>query len=282
MRVSASMMSTWSKCSMQAKFKYVDKLPDPSGSAAAFGSCVHLAMEHFSHNSDRDAAREKFLACWDDPESAGLRIDYWNKRQNAGSLRERGINLLNGYFERFEREDRRIIAVEHAFKVPIGDHEITGYVDLLEYRRSGRGKNTLRTTDYKTGKKPWSDALRFNIQMTAYYFASLQPEFWIGYPGEPDFPGMPDGARLYEEFKSQPRQVIWWSLPTDQEIDCGPRNEHDFRRMYLLIDQMEKAIHEEVFVLDISGDSCGYCPFTDVCGLDVPLAADRMQEIEPF
>jgi CRISPR/Cas system-associated exonuclease Cas4 (RecB family) len=282
MRVSASMMSTWMKCPLQAKYRYVDRSPQRTSSAMVFGTCVHSAMEFFAEKRDRVEAVEWFLRCWDDPSTIGEKIEYWNKRQNFGSLRERGQLLLEGYFDRFEREDRRIIAVEHPFKVAIGDHEISGKVDLLEWRRSGRGKNQLRITDYKTGKKPWKDALRNNIQFTAYYYASLQPEFWIGYPGDPDNPGLPDGARLYEEFRHQPRQAIWWSLPTDEEIDAGERTDEDFKRMYLCIEEMSRAIEHEVFVPCISGDTCTMCDFTQECGVVIPSAADRLNSVEPF
>lgn len=282
MRVSASKMNTWMRCPLQAKFHYVDKLPTRSSSASVFGNCVHSAMEFFANCRDREKTIEWFLKCWDDPSTIGLTIEYWNKRQSFGSLRERGQMLLNGYFERFEREDRRIIAVEHPFKVAFGEHEITGYVDLLEYRRSGRGKNQLRITDYKTGKKPWSDALRNNIQFTAYYYASMQPEFWIGYPGDSEFPGLPDGAALYEEFKRAPRQVIWWSLPTDEEINAGERTQADFNRMYQCVSEMDKAMTYGVYVPCISGDTCTMCDYTQECGVEIPSAVDRLAKVEPF
>lgn len=282
MRVSASKMQVFMRCQKMAQFQYVDKLPQRTSSAMVFGTCVHSAMEFFAHSHDKEKTIEWFLKIWDDPSTIGQRIEYWTKFQNFGSLRERGVILLEGYFERFEREDRRIIAVEHPFKVMFGDHEISGYVDLLEYRRSGRGKNTLRIVDYKTGKKPYKDALRNNIQFTAYHYASLQPEFWIGYPGDPDFPGLPDGARLYKEFKNSPRQAVWWSLATDQEIDAGERTQADFNRMYLLVTEMERAMTHEVFMPCISGETCTMCDFTRECGVEIPSKVDRLAKTEPF
>lgn len=283
MRVSASKIQTWMSCPLQARFKYVDRLPTRSSSSSVFGNCMHTALEHYNHHGDVDRAVEMFKEIWDDPSKIGREIDVWTRRTSAGGFREKGIKLLVAFDERVKREGRTMIATEHPFLVPIGDHEIVGYVDCLEVRLSGRGKDTLRIVDYKTGaKEPWSDALRNNVQFTCYDYASRQPEFWLGWPGDPEFPGMPDGGKLWDKYKNFPRRGVYWHLSGDKEKDVGERTEEDHKRLYRVIDEMDKAMRHEVYVPCLSGDTCTFCDFTEQCGITIPSSEDRMSDLEWF
>lgn len=135
--------------SPSALFKYLEKLPTRKTAHMVFGNCVHTALEHYNHHGDVELAVTMFKDLWDDPSKIGLEIQVWPGRMSAGSFREKGIKLIYGFHSRAIREGRRVIATEHPFLVPIGDHEIVGYVDCLEVRKSGRGKNVLRIVDYK-------------------------------------------------------------------------------------------------------------------------------------
>lgn len=283
MRVSASMLSTWMTCPMQAKFHYIDKIPNRSTSAMVFGSVVHFALEHYTHHGDVDAAVEMFKKGWDDPSELGMDIQVWMKRTNAGTYREKGIELIRNFHERANREKRLVLATEHGFKVPIGEHEITGYVDLLEIRLSGRGKDQLRIVDFKTGsKQPYQDNLRNNVQFTIYHYASLQPEFWLGWPGDPEFNGMPNGGELWDKYKDMPRRGVYWHMVGDKELDVGERNQDDFARLYRVIDMVDKAIKNEVYVPNLSGDSCTFCDYTVECGITIPSSRERMESLDWF
>jgi CRISPR/Cas system-associated exonuclease Cas4 (RecB family) len=103
---------------------------------------------------------------------------------------------------------------------------------------------------------------------TAYYYASLQPEFWIGY--NEDYPGMENGLDLYYEFLDSPRKVIWYHLMDNKEINAGPRDDDDFGRLYRCIDSVAEAIEKNVFVPNISGSSCIWCDYQDICPVQIP------------
>lgn len=282
MRVSASKMATYAECPMRAKFRYIDKLPQRTSSAMVFGTCVHRGLEMFLHTKNAEKAVEHFYKCWDDPETIGEKIDYWLRRQDFGSLRERGAKMIRTYVEKTERENRTVLASEYPFKVAIGEHEITGYIDLLELRGSQK-RGTITAVDFKTAaKKPYKDDLRHNLQMTTYHFAMLQPTFWLGFPGDEEFKGLPDGAALYERYKTLRRKVVWWALAHGSEIDAGERGSADFERMYYLISEMDKATTSGIFVPNISGAACGWCDYTQECGLPIPSTDVRIASMEPF
>ena len=119
----------------------------------------------------------------------------------------------------------------------------------------------LFRSDYKTNKKqPTLIALQNNIQFTTYVYASMQPEFWDSID--------PDNS--FELNLNFPRRGIWYQLGNSREIDVGPRDSSDFERLYMACVQIKKAIDNEVFIPNISGDSCNFCSYKQQCGIKIP------------
>jgi CRISPR/Cas system-associated exonuclease Cas4 (RecB family) len=275
MRLSASMMNTWMKCPLQAKFRYFDHLPDSINAKTAFGSCIHHALEHYNNSGDLESSIELFRKVWDDPALIGSSFDWWPKFTSFGGLMNRGVEILREYDEKLKWESRTVVATEHRFRVPFGNHQLTGIVDLIEVKKSGRGKNVLRIIDYKSASRaPSLSELRVNIQFTVYHYASMQKEFWVG--DGPEYPGMDDGERLWYMFQNFPRRSYWYHLMTNKEIDAGERDDADFNRLHRVANEIEKAIQHDVFVPNISGESCVFCPYTEPCQL--PIRGNRDED----
>lgn len=261
------------KCPLQARFKYIDKLPSKKTSRMTFGICAHQALELYNNTGDIDKAINLFLDLWDNPEKAKAVPEIWPKGTSHGGFRSKGIELLKTYHEKQGWEGRDIIAQEHRFLVPIGEHEVQGVVDLLELKKSGRGVPTLRIVDYKTGsKQPFKNTLRLNTQFTIYDYASRQPEFWFGNKADLNWypPIAANADELWEEFKSIPRRGIYFHLLGCKEIDAGERDEMDFMRLYRVITEVARAVESEVFVPCLSGDTCVFCDYTEPCGVTIP------------
>lgn len=273
MRVSNTMVQTWMSCALQAKFKYKDHLPTKRTSRMTFGIVVHATLEHYNITGDIDSALAMFEDLWDNPEKVNAEIEIWPPGTTHGGFRQKGLEMLRSYHDKNSWDDRIILAQEHKFLVPFGEHELTGVVDLLEMRKSGRGKNTVRIVDYKTGsKKPYKNTLRLNTQFTIYDYASRQPEFWLG--NKHDFnkyPPIASNAReAMEAYGKLPRRGIYFHLLGGSEIDVGPREDADFMRLYRVVKEISRAWEQEIFVPTLSGDSCVFCDFTEPCGIKIP------------
>lgn len=273
-----SLIKTWMSCPLQAKFKVIDGLPDPQNAKATFGSIIHyVLLENFvrSDHMDVEKAVAQFEHLWSNPDTMGLTPDYWPKYTNFSGLMEKGREIIRDFASGRKWETRKIVATEHHFLVDMGEHQIEGTVDLLEIRKNSRGIKQLRITDLKTsGSKPSLMKLRADIQFTAYYWASLQPEFWLGH-GTPEYPAIISEGEL-EQYLKMPRVCNWYHLYSCQEIDAGPRDDNDFLRLYRACKEIEKALKHEVYVPNISGDSCTFCPYTEPCGL--PILTDEEQK----
>lgn len=269
MRFSASMISSWSKCSLMAKYAYVDKLPELQNASATFGTCVHEALEQYNKGASVTDAAARFLYTWANPEVLGVAIDTWPKRVAYTTLRETGVRMINEYHENVRWSNREVIGVEHKFCVPFGTHELSGIVDVLQCKKGDSKK--LKIVDLKTGRRPNLDNLYLNIQMTAYHYAASRREFWVGNPDYGDrYPGFPNGEELWERFKNAERTVIWHDLKANKEVNAGRRDDNDYLRLYRCCLEIEKAVEREVFVPTISGDSCLFCSFTEICRAYIP------------
>lgn len=277
MKVSISTLKTWMSCPLQARFKEVERRPYKQNAKASFGVCIHEALEQYNNHGDVDRAIDRFLETWDDPSILNVVPEVWPKYTSYGKLREKGIQVLRLYDEKNKWENRQIITQEHRFCVPIGDHLLSGIVDVVEAKRSGRGARSLRIVDYKTNSKaPTKMQLAMDIQFTAYVYASLQPEFWLGNPEETarssqDYLAVPNGSMYMEAFHNVDRRAVWHDLWNNKEIDAGRRDDMDFLRLYRCITEVANAIEKEVYVPNISGDSCTWCDYTDLCSAVGPI-----------
>lgn len=275
MRLSASRMATWMECPKKAHFRYTGTFEEPKNAAASFGTCVHHALDFYNQTQDIDGAISLFDDVWNNPEKLDVVPEVWPRYSSFTGYLEKGIAALRDYHEQLKWGSRTVLATEHKFLVPFGKHELTGFVDCLEIAGSKKGE-VLKVVDYKTnGRAPYMENLRLNIQFTIYHYASLQPEFWLG-NGE-DFPPMDNGEHWWTFTEGMPRKNIWYGLMQKKEFDAGPRKEADFMRLYRVADEIERAIEHEVYVPNISGDSCGFCPFWEPCGL--PISREEVLEI---
>ena len=265
MKVSASLIKTWMKCSLQGKYKYIDKLPDKSNAAASFGSAVHMALELYNNTNDLDKTLRAFLEIWDEPEEFGLAIDTWPPRTSFGGYRERGVDFISKYHEENKWVKKEILATEHRFCVPLGDHLLSGIVDILEVPDNS---TTLKVVDFKSGYRPNSQNLNHDVQFTSYLYAPTQKEFWCGHPSDPEkYKGFENGEERYEKFQTHDVVGIWYDLRNSKEYNVGPRTQGDYDKLSMCVNEIARAVEFEVFVPNISGDSCFLCSYRDHCPL---------------
>lgn len=298
MKFSSSLLSTWENCQKQAHFKEVMRLPDSGLHAKTwFGTCVHAALEEYGNDEIRTGwgnvkrAKAIFLSMWEKPEIYGGFITEWRGSQ-FGTLRLRGLKIIEEYDDKQKWEKREVIATEHKFCVPIGEHLVSGIVDLIEWKLSGRGVPTLRIVDYKTtSAKPTLEELRLNLQFTIYVYASQQPEFWLGFTEDDWHPPMvhkyksmaetpEDSMKLWERFRDAPRRGVWSHLWGGVELDAGSRDQSDYERMYVLLGGIETAIEQGVYIPSIRSSSCKWCPFKELCTAVIPVR--HKMNLEPI
>ena len=152
---SPSSMSTFQQCQLKWKFRYVDKLPDPSGRAALVGTFVHRTLELLYQEpaGTRDHALAGKLAAvaWtetlDDKNYVLLQLD----EADALTMRQEGWAVVGKVWDYEDPNKVEVLSTERKLKVEIGGVPFTGIVDRIDRTSTG----ATRIVDYKTGKVPW-------------------------------------------------------------------------------------------------------------------------------
>jgi hypothetical protein len=261
MRVRQSSLKQFGKCARQYYYSQVLELGgDQQGSLTVFGTVVHYSIDVYeTYGRDLDLAIRTFRHFWHHPEELGETIDFWHRGSNKESLEKRGVSMLRKYHD---LPPAKLIATEIHFMVPVGDHELEGTIDKLQARP---GQKKLEVVDFKTGAMV-EKKLRYNVQFTAYTYATERPEFWKYVPG---------WEHGYDEFFGWQRAGWWYHARQNKMFNAGNRGPDDYKRLLLAIEEMEKAIELQVFPLDYSGEQCGWCAYAEgVCGSEMEDPAE--------
>lgn len=258
LKFSASQLKSWQSCALQTKYSYIDGLPSPTGSAAMFGSAVHEAIDRFHKGATEEQAVNIFKE-----ELTKQEPDYWNRMTTLTGYLDNGERMIREYVASQQWADYDVVSSEFRFMVDIGEHQVSGIVDILQLPHN---HSSLDIVDLKTGRRPILDTLHLDIQFSLYIYATYQKEFWCGHPDEPDkYSGFENGEELFEYFKNIPRRGFWYDLKKNEPINVGDRTMRDFARIYRLIEQVARAVEHEVFIPTINGDTCTWCDYQDIC-----------------
>ncbi len=254
-------LKQFAACPRQWYYEHVREVgKDLSGSLTVLGTVWHYAVEVYeNYGYDLDLAIRTFTYYWDHPELIPpyyQGIDFWHRRTTHKSLLARGIKMLKMYHELRPWQEGRLIGSEINFEVPLGRHTLTGSIDKLWYRP---GYQALEVLDFKTGSYV-PQKLKYNVQFTAYCYATERENFWE------NIPGYEDG---FERFKGWRRGVVWYHARNSKMFNAGYRTDQDYKRLLLQADEMERSIEAEIFPLDYSGETCGFCSFVEICGDEV-------------
>ncbi len=240
--LSPSSATAFEGCPRRWGFKYIDRLPEPSGQAALVGSFAHRVLELLCEfpSPERTIDQAKLLAkqAWPefetDEDYCGLDLD----ADQARAFRWQAWIAIAGLWDIEDPAKVDVVSTEQKVKVVLGSVPFVGIVDRVD-RMAGK----LVVSDYKSGTLPgvrWRDD---KIRQVMLYAAALQES-----TGE-----TPDRARLLYL-----GQRILDVRVTERRIEEAVGSLDD---VWVGINT---ACSEDTFeprptVL------CGWCPFIDQC-----------------
>lgn len=267
-------LKAWARCPQQWHLQN-DGHPRGQLSATAYGSVMHHALHVFERTRDVEAALATFIYYWNplNIEVICEPVTIWIANDTYGEMLLRGQEAIKKYVDLGKYAADEVLALEFEFVVPIhgttdrvtgGPHHLGGTVDRLKLSHYKR-RLTVGIDDFKTGKRP--AYIRQDLQGTAYAYATLQPEFWLG---NPEFSsegfGPERGAALINRITDAPRRFTWIDMKKFGYVDGGFRGELDYSRFTLCAQQVADSMQAKIFPLSISGEHCQYCPYREICG----------------
>lgn len=240
--LSPSSASSFEGCPRRWKFKYVDRLPEPSGEAALVGSFAHLVLEHLCqlHGAERtlDAAKRLARSLWATFELDEDYISLELTPDNARAFRWNAWQCIAGLWELEDPATVEVVSTEEKVRTTLGDVPFVGIIDRVD-----QVNDELVVTDYKSGTLPgirWRDD---KIQQVLLYAAALHAE-----TGE-----MPRSARLIYL-----KQSIVDIPVTQVKIDDA------IGQLSATWAGLSSACAADQFEAN-PGVLCGWCPFAAEC-----------------
>ena len=242
-------------CSLQYRFRYVDRLPqDRVGAALVFGSAVNQAL--LAIDGDLIKARAPDVGSALEILRSYLEQAYANRsvpvvsthNETLEGLAEKGGKLVEHYVSTLPL-DEVPVDLPRRFTVPLLDEKgealprpLVGEVDRVVRTADGR----TGICDWKTSSSRWtSDRLAKDDQATAYLMAGehilgVKPAFF-----------------RYDLLLKTVKPAV--------ERYYVERSERDIRRFVRKVTIVDKAIQAGVFVPNDRSFACPSCPFLGPC-----------------
>lgn len=233
-------------CSLQWKFKYIDKLePETMSVCLPFGVAFHEGMSTYMQsikdkNPDVELGVETFRTDFTNRIDNDPLIDVCLEERNELLLK--GENMIRVAAENYG-DPMQIIDIGHAFSVDIpgSDRKLIGEFDLVVRD----DKNKLIVVDWKTSASRWAlDKADKDFQATLYSYAVSE---LIG------------TIPLFRyDVVTKTKTPSFTPFLTERSWD-------DFKRAFKMIHTAERIVKNELFYPNEGCFSCASCPYGNEC-----------------
>jgi len=164
--LSYSQIDTFNTCPLQYKFRYIQKIPVPSGAAASFGESMHRALRDF-YQEIKDGQKLKKTDLFNLLEINWLPEGY-TSRAHEEKMKKQGKKMLSLFYKGV---DPKLVPkdLEQPFMIKVSPQlRIGGRIDRVDEK----GKK-LEIIDYKTGRVLDQKQIDKSLQMTVYALAAV-------------------------------------------------------------------------------------------------------------
>lgn len=263
---SYSSINQYLRCPLQYYFQRILKLPQPSvGSGLVLGSAIHnaLAVYHQYLMDDKKteelAIRQAYVKSWVDREREHT-VEY-KPKESREDLIEQGLTLLQLYMA--QPPPQNIVAIEQRFLVPLHNSDgeyletpLLAFTDLIT-----KEDEVLKVTEFKTSGRSYGNfEVETSLQATCYVNAVIETT------GE-----MPSVEYAV---------LVKTKTPKLQRLKTA-RTEEDVGRLGDLVQNVERAVSNDIFYPVETPLNCSTCPYREPCRNWKPnvTAADAAIEV---
>ena len=258
---SHSRLSSFEKCPLQYRFRYIDRIKRDTQSIESFmGNRVHEVLERLYRDllEARRPSLDELVAGYHRNWEArfGPQVTIVKTEYTPGHYRDIGVRCLEAYYRRHEPFDQaRTLGLEERVVVDLdeaarGRYQLQGYIDRL----AQTGDGVYEIHDYKTSSSlPGGADLRKDRQLTLYQMAVQKRH--------------PEAREV---------RLVWHYLAFDRTLTSSrtPQEIEQHRRGTIgVIDTVAAAKdfppHESAL--------CRWCEYRDICPTQQPAPASERQ-----
>ncbi len=163
---SFSSISSYLKCPLEFKYRYLLKIPTPGNAHLSFGSSMHKTLENFMKlwqsrlsseqlglfGVDSKIKNKAQLPAFKELEKiyqASWLDDWYESKRERDDFKKRGLKQIKIFYEAIKDNPPQPKYIEQFFKIKFGDYKFVGKIDRIDSVRGG-----LNIIDYKTGENP--------------------------------------------------------------------------------------------------------------------------------
>ncbi|MCA9026796.1 MAG: PD-(D/E)XK nuclease family protein [Planctomycetaceae bacterium] len=262
---SYSALTQYLSCSLHYYFQRILKLPQTSvGSGLVFGSAVHRALEVY-HRFLKDKLepveqqiQHAFQQAWLTREQE-QRIEY-KAKESRDDLIAQGWELLKLYMA--EPPPTEIVAIEQRLLVPLHNSEgeyletpLLAFADLIT-----REEGTLKVSEFKTSGRAYGEfEVESSLQATCYANAVLE---------------------VTSEWPTLEYLILVKTKTPKLQRFKTARNEVDLGRLGDLVENIERAVSNQIFYPIETPLNCSTCHYRQPCREWKPVRTEIHEAIE--
>ena len=228
--LSASDIETYRICPLKYKFARVFRIPQEPTINQRFGIVLHQVLERFHQGTagTRQDLFELFELSW---RRAGF-----GETDDELQFRERALDALERYWERFRDEESEPVWFERSFSFRLGPHLLRGRVDRVDRRPDG----SYELIDYKTGKARTEEQLQEDVQLSVYQM----------------------GAR--ESWRLETSAQSYFYVMTGEKVPVE-HSEEQLERVRNTVAAIGEGILRQEFQPTPSAEICPFCDYRIIC-----------------
>ena len=247
---SYSSINQYLRCPLQFYFQRILRLPQPTvGTGLILGSAIHNALavyhRYLMKNKEpvEQQVRQEFFETWL-LRAEEQKVEY-KANESQEDLIEQGLALLKLYLE--EPPPQNIVAIEQRFLVPMHNSDgeyletpLLAFTDLIT-----KEDEVLKVTEFKTSGRSYGNfEVETSLQATCYVNAVIET--------------------TREMPLVEYAVLVKTKTPKLQRLKTS-RTEDDLGRLGDLVQNIERAVSNEIFYPVETPLNCSTCPYREPC-----------------
>jgi DNA helicase-2/ATP-dependent DNA helicase PcrA len=157
-----SQISTFKKCPLEYKYKYLYRLPMPGAPALSFGVSMHKTFNKFSQAMKQATNHNQVDLFGQKPDKIIVPAfsllekyydeswmdDWYESKKNKEEYRATGKRYLKHFYDKISENPRLPKYLEQPFRMNLGNYKFKGRIDRVDQN----GDGSIDIIDYKTGQ----------------------------------------------------------------------------------------------------------------------------------
>ncbi len=161
--LSFSRLSRFETCPLSYRFHYIDQRHAEPGVPLRFGKLVHAVLE----NLVREVIEDELTGPLSEERSLDLLRQAWHASELVGvEVFQEALHIVRDFVRaQGVLDHRNVLAVEKEFRLPVGEFEVLGFIDRVDWVDD----ETIEVIDYKTNRQLFTrEEVDTSLQLSLY------------------------------------------------------------------------------------------------------------------